>query len=294
MSLDSLLRDLAGANPYELLGLTTNATDTEIKEARRRLQRQAHPDLVDGDGEFARVINIAADLLLDPRRRAMFDSGADLPADLLYPGDPGTGKVQMPPPDEPIRPVATEPSFWDLRPRRPGTIAASMWFMYAAAATCALVFIIGALGTAMASDPGGRLNNVSEVLGLSALPIAAWIAITMVLGTGIRQGWRGVAGGGWGLTAMILLPIGLGCGTLMSYTLTPAVASTDDDKELLLRVPDLIQSMMVWAFPIGLVFAVIAMLLTHTQESRDYLTTMATIRDNADQAARYRGGRRRS
>jgi hypothetical protein len=294
MMLDSLLRDLGGANPYELLGLTSAATDSEIKEARRRLQRRAHPDLVDGDGEYARVINIAADLLLDPQRRAMFDSGAEVPPDQLYTGDPGPGKVQMPPPDEPARPFwATESSFWDQRPARPPVINAAMWSMYLAAVSCALFFVIGAVGTGMASDSDGLMIDVTEALGLAAVPIAVWIAITVSLGTGMRQGWRGISGAGWALTIIVLVPIGLSCGTLMSYTLTPAAASTDADKELLRRVPDLIESTMIWAFPLGLTFALAAMVLISLPASRQYLETMAAVRETADQLARHRGTRRR-
>ncbi len=291
MSLDSLLRDLDGANPYELLGLTADATDAEITKARRRLQRQAHPDLVHGDGDYARVINIAADLLLDPNRRAMFDHGADIEPDRLYQGDPGTGKVQMPPPDEPERPSwATEPSFWDRRPVRPRIITIAMWLMYSAAISCGLFFVIGAAGTGVASDPGGRMANVAEVLALSAVPIAVWIAVTVALGSGIRWGWRGIAGAGWAFTLIILVPIGLGCGTLMSYTLAPAVASTDGDKQVLQRVPDLIEGTMVWAFPLGLVLAVTAMILLLTPAAKHYLETMAAVRDTADRIARHRRG----
>jgi hypothetical protein len=293
MRLDSLVRDLGGANPYELLGLKVTATGTEIKEARRRLQRQAHPDLVDGDEDFARVINIAADLLLDPQRRAMFDSGAEVTSDRLYGGDPGPGKVQMPPPDEPAPPSwATESSFWDLRPARPRTINAAMWSMYLAAISCALFFVIGAVGTGVASDASARLGEVTDALALAAVPIAIWIAITVTLGTGIRQGWRGISGAGWALTIIVLLPIGLSCGTLMSYTLTPAAASTTD-KEIMQRVPDLIEGTMIWAFPLGLVFALAAMVLISLRVSRNYLETMAAVRETADQVTRRHVGRRR-
>ena len=228
MMLDSLLRDLGGANPYELLGLTARATDAEIKEARRRLQRQAHPDLVDGDGDYARVINIAADLLLDPQRRAMFDSGIDISPDRLYRGrSRGRARSRCPRPTSRARPSwATESSFWDQRPTRPRIINAAMWSMYLAAISCALFFVIGAIGTGVASDTSGRMGEVTEALALAAVPIAIWIAITVALGTGIRQGWRGISGAGWALTIIVLLPIGLSCGTLMSYTLTPAAAST--------------------------------------------------------------------
>ncbi len=293
MKLDSLLRDLGGANPYELLGLPATATDAEITAARRRLQRQAHPDLIDGDGDHARIINIAADLLLDPQRRAMFDTGSQVPAEQLYTGAPGPGKAQMPPPDEPERPLwATEPSFWDMRPARPRTIAAAMWLMHASAFTCALFFVIGAFGTGVASDPGGRMGNVTEVLALSAVPIAVWIAITVTLGVGIRQGWRGVTAAGWALSSLVLLPIGLGCGVLMSYTLTPAVAGPAGDQAVLMRVPDLIESTMVWAFPLSLVLVLAALVLMSLPASRRYLQTMAAVRDTADQISRHRRPRR--
>jgi hypothetical protein len=195
----------------------------------------------------------------------------------------------MPPPDEPIRHLwADEPSFWNLRPDRPRVIDAAMWLMCASAIACVLFFVIGAIITGLASEPGGMVGNVSGALALAAAPIAVWITITAALATGIRQGWRGITRAGWALTVIVLLPIGLGCGTLMSYTFTPVAASADADQEVLGRVPDLMQGTMVWSFPLAFLLALTAMVLTLASASRHYLETMAAVRGTADQRARHR------
>ena len=293
MMLDSLLRDLGGANPYELLGLTAKATDTEIKEARRRLQRQAHPDLVDGDGDYARVINIAADLLLDPQRRAMFDSGIDSrtrPA--LHAAIPGRARSRCPRPTSrpgrcgpPNRPSGTSgpPGRASSTPRcgrciwRPSRAPCSSSSARSAPAWPATRAPAWARSPRRSRLPRCRSRSGSR---------SRWPS-----GTGIRQGWRGISGAGWALTIIVLLPIGLSCGTLMSYTLTPAAASTDRQGDQLHRVPDFIEGTMIWAFPVGLIFALAAMVLISLPASRLYLETMGAVRETADQLARHRAPR---
>lgn len=60
-------------DPYEILGVTKNATADEIKSAYRRLAKQHHPDL-GGDPEKFKEINEAHDILSDPNKKAQFDS----------------------------------------------------------------------------------------------------------------------------------------------------------------------------------------------------------------------------
>lgn len=70
-------------DPYLVLGVRHEASDSHIKRRWRELAREHHPDRAAGDGdEAARLttrmarINAAYDLLRDPLRRAAYDSSA--------------------------------------------------------------------------------------------------------------------------------------------------------------------------------------------------------------------------
>jgi molecular chaperone DnaJ len=61
---------------YEVLGLARNATETELKQAYRRLAMRFHPDRNPGDPEAEaafKEIKEAWEVLKDPRKRAAYD-----------------------------------------------------------------------------------------------------------------------------------------------------------------------------------------------------------------------------
>ena len=64
---------------YQVLGVAKDASSEEIKKAYRRLARQLHPDVNPDPGtqeRFKEVVN-AYEVLNDPRKREMYDLGAD-------------------------------------------------------------------------------------------------------------------------------------------------------------------------------------------------------------------------
>jgi len=63
---------------YEALGVAGTATEKELKSAYRKLARQHHPDLHQGDAKKAaeekfKIINEAYEVLGDPEKRAKYD-----------------------------------------------------------------------------------------------------------------------------------------------------------------------------------------------------------------------------
>ncbi|MGC8734480.1 MAG: DnaJ domain-containing protein [bacterium] len=62
---------------YEILGVSKNATEKELKEAYRKLVRKYHPDLNPNNREEAekifREINEAYEVLSDPEKRKLYD-----------------------------------------------------------------------------------------------------------------------------------------------------------------------------------------------------------------------------
>lgn len=66
------------ANPYQILGVTREATQAEIRKAYLRLAKKHHPDLHPGDKDAeARFKDVAAanDIVGDETKRARFDRG---------------------------------------------------------------------------------------------------------------------------------------------------------------------------------------------------------------------------
>ena len=62
---------------YQVLGVKSTASVTEIKAAYKKLARRHHPDLNGGSAEAAQAfvqLSYARDLLIDPKRRAEYDA----------------------------------------------------------------------------------------------------------------------------------------------------------------------------------------------------------------------------
>lgn len=61
-------------NPYEILGVSSQASQAEIKAAYRKLVKKYHPDVYKGNHEdMIKQLNAAYDILSDPARKIAFD-----------------------------------------------------------------------------------------------------------------------------------------------------------------------------------------------------------------------------
>ena len=73
---------------YEVLGVSKNATEDEIKKAFRRRARELHPDVnkaPDAEDQF-KELNEAYDVLSDPGKRAQYDRFGTIPGALFTSG----------------------------------------------------------------------------------------------------------------------------------------------------------------------------------------------------------------
>jgi curved DNA-binding protein CbpA len=110
----SRIRELGGADPYELLSVDRLANRDAIVAAYRRRIVNAHPDR-GGDEEAAKLIHLARDVLLDPQLRDEYDrmvapSECDEDEDIEYYDDPLTAT-------DPVYPYRS--GYVDLNPPAP-------------------------------------------------------------------------------------------------------------------------------------------------------------------------------
>ncbi len=91
---------------YEVLGVSKDAKEDEIKKNYRKLARKYHPDLNPGDksaeGRFKKVQE-AYDILSDKKKREVYDQygfySDNIPSGGPSPGGPGSGAYQQRPPN---------------------------------------------------------------------------------------------------------------------------------------------------------------------------------------------------
>ena len=69
---------MSSGDPYEIIGVKRDASQSDIQKAYRRLAKSLHPDLNPGDADAERKfkeVSAAYDILRDPEKRARFDRG---------------------------------------------------------------------------------------------------------------------------------------------------------------------------------------------------------------------------
>lgn len=211
-------RDLDGADPYQLLGVTTNATPRELTEAYKRRMREAHPDLSPGDQRAERVaklLNVARDVLLDADLRRGYDEwvarGAD-PDEEIVDDTPPTSAWDAddvatgwsPPPTAPFpysappysgmpytgppyrRPVHPAPKFYPYRPPRQASgLSLGIWALIAAALCGPAGLVLGIVALSR-RPPRGSADQICAIVAVSwsvlgLVCCAGWLIFNTVI-----------------------------------------------------------------------------------------------------------------
>jgi len=150
------------ARPYEVLGVSPEASDAEIRRAYLALARRFHPDANPGGEDRMRAVNEAWAILGDRERRRAYDRGAATVDRGFTPDDPvDDGFDPRIQPDVPYRPHSAK----EVRRRGALTVAP-------VAAFAASVIVAGA----------GIFFNMGALLGLGVVLFSiACIAMVVVL-----------------------------------------------------------------------------------------------------------------
>lgn len=163
-----------GIDYYELLGVTPDASTSEIRSAYRALAKAMHPDAGGTAGAF-RLLREAYDTLADPERRADYDLGDEYDEDHEDPED----DVDPEPPPAPVRtrrPRHSTPHVPTLPVVEPDTIP--WWDEVRRERLVVLEPRRGPSRTVMSSVAGGA---VFLVLATALLGAPAWLLILFVL-----------------------------------------------------------------------------------------------------------------